>query len=367
MRGLLQQLSALDSDAEAAVGWIASFDQLIARHADLNEIVRSAAGLAGCIAGMSDGVHAIHICVGPDGRDIEGESLSAKSTTLAKVGDGESVEIWLQRVGGPLPHDELVVERMTFAIAVTLDRIFTPREQLNGANALEELIDGTLEEAERKWAAQLLCLENVEWIRVLAIAHDDTTHSEISVPVRNFVRALQACGEIARVTRIGTITALITTADEPETLLSDDLRAGIGSHVDVLSAPRSWSESRALLRLTNAMPAMQVSNFRKYEDDGGLIALTMTPSEYLRQLPESLALDELALSSSGRDSIQALDAYLRKGSMRAAATELYLHHTSVAARLDHASDALGFSVSDPQGTFRAKLALTNWQLSRTPS
>ena len=364
MRGLLHQLSTIDTDAEAAVGWIASFDQLIARHADLNEIVRSTAGLAGCIAGLNDGIHEIDICVGSDGRDVEGDDLPADCTSRAIVGDANSIAVWLQRPNGAMPHDEIIVERMAFAVAVTLDRMYTPREQLNGAHALGELIDGSLEESERKWAAQLLCLESVESLRVLAISQEENLQNEISVSVRDFVRALQANGEIARVARVDNVAVLITTAACPEAMLPNDLRAGIGSQVAVLNAPTSWFEARALLRFTVDMPGMRVSHFSKYEDQGSLVALTMSPIDFLRQLPEVAGLEMLATTSTGRNSIEALDSYIRNGSMRGAAVELFLHHTSVAGRLDHASEVLGFSVADPAGTFRAKLALTNWQLTR---
>ncbi|WIX77649.1 hypothetical protein QRX50_40625 [Amycolatopsis carbonis] len=46
MKGLLLRLSAVDSDAEAAVRVIAYFDELVAHHATIADLVRATASLA---------------------------------------------------------------------------------------------------------------------------------------------------------------------------------------------------------------------------------------------------------------------------------------------------------------------------------
>ncbi|MCC9741966.1 helix-turn-helix domain-containing protein [Streptomyces sp. MNU89] len=51
--------------------------------------------------------------------------------------------------------------------------------------------------------------------------------------------------------------------------------------------------------------------------------------------------------------------------MRQAAAELHLHHSSVAARLAHVEETLGWRLRDPQDRFRAHLALYAWRLSGT--
>ncbi|WP_084011159.1 hypothetical protein [Pseudofrankia sp. DC12] len=52
MKGLLSRLSALDADAESAVRVIAYFDALVAARADAATLVRAAATLAECGAGL---------------------------------------------------------------------------------------------------------------------------------------------------------------------------------------------------------------------------------------------------------------------------------------------------------------------------
>ncbi|MEU4667925.1 hypothetical protein AB0F91_08130 [Amycolatopsis sp. NPDC023774] len=55
MKGLLLRLSAVDSDAEAAVRVIAYFDELVAHRATISDLVRATASLAECVAGLQRG------------------------------------------------------------------------------------------------------------------------------------------------------------------------------------------------------------------------------------------------------------------------------------------------------------------------
>lgn len=102
MHGLLLRLSGIDAEAEAAVRVIAAFDQLVAHRADIGALVRAAAGLAECAAGIHDPLRGVFISVGSDGRSLT-DRVIPPTSTFAKVDDGSGAEVWLERTGGPGP------------------------------------------------------------------------------------------------------------------------------------------------------------------------------------------------------------------------------------------------------------------------
>ena len=63
--------------------------------------------------------------------------------------------------------------------------------------------------------------------------------------------------------------------------------------------------------------------------------------------------------------LATLDAIATTASLRAAATALTVHHSTVQERLTHAEHLLGWSVHDPQGRLRLQLALVLRRLHRS--
>ncbi|WP_435857567.1 helix-turn-helix domain-containing protein [Streptomyces olindensis] len=60
--------------------------------------------------------------------------------------------------------------------------------------------------------------------------------------------------------------------------------------------------------------------------------------------------------------LRTLEACCATGSLRRAADQLHLHHSSVARRRELIGKALGFEPTEPTGLLRAGLALTSWRL-----
>jgi hypothetical protein len=56
-------------------------------------------------------------------------------------------------------------------------------------------------------------------------------------------------------------------------------------------------------------------------------------------------------------------AFCRTGTLRQAAAELHLHHSTVAVRLAQVESALGWHLTDPRDRFRAQLALHAMRLA----
>jgi hypothetical protein len=90
---------------------------------------------------------------------------------------------------------------------------------------------------------------------------------------------------------------------------------------------------------------------------GPVALLADIPVDRLRAQPDVRALAGLAEGKGGPAALAALTAFLRTGSLRHAAGDLHLHHSSVAARLAGVETALGYRLSNSQDRFRAQLAL----------
>jgi hypothetical protein len=363
MRGLLLRLSTIDAQAEAALRIIAAFDQLIAQHADIGGVVRAAAAIAECNAGLWDPQRSLIVHVGPDGREIEDSATTAITVRAPLDGTGGG-EVWLCRAAGATELDDIVIERMAAAALVVLERTYGPAADNDGA--LHALLSDGLGEIERVRAARLLGFGECELVRAVALVQmRGFGHDATSRGVTSLVRDLEKRGEKARAARIGDVFAVLTTAADIVDPLADNLRGGVGARVEVLRAADSWASAQAALRFTSPTPGLQRPTLASVDAVGSAIALAAIPVDQLRGLPELVALDHLAETPAGRDAIAALDAYLRTGSMRRAATELYLHHTSVASRVKRGGTALGYPVEEHRACERARLALILWQLKRS--
>ncbi|WP_158103501.1 helix-turn-helix domain-containing protein, partial [Crossiella equi] len=88
---------------------------------------------------------------------------------------------------------------------------------------------------------------------------------------------------------------------------------------------------------------------------GALAAVTEGLStEDINRVADVRVLDRLA---GEPDLLHVLNAVCVHDSVRKAAVEVHRHHSSVAARLQHAETELGFPVTTPAGRFRLRLAV----------
>ncbi|WP_055586990.1 PucR family transcriptional regulator [Peterkaempfera griseoplana] len=374
MKGLLLRLSALDPDAATAVRVIAHFEALLGVAVDATALVRSTAGLAECPAGLelADGRT---MRFGPDGMALPG----APGEMSGAVALGPAGRVWLERQGGPGPLDELVLEWMAIAARV-LDG--APRRAGAPHVADPALVELVLSEREavedRARALRLLGMAPDVPLRVAAAAggEGDPGVQAVAVLGRS---ALQGTVRVAGLGPLG--VALIQrregTASPAAELLSvvggsdavcggprdsvRGVRVGVGAAVAPLEAGASWTQARSALRF--AVAGDPVEAVVDHDELGPVALLADIPVERLRAQPEVRALQELAGREAGELNIAALAAFCRTGSLRQAAAGLHLHHSSVAARLAHVEDAMGWRLRDPQDRFRAQLALYARRLS----
>ncbi|MGN9791778.1 PucR family transcriptional regulator [Streptomyces sp. OZ13] len=402
MKGLLLRLSALDADAATAVRVIAHFEALLGGGLDPASLARSTAGLAGCPAGLElpDGRSARS---GPDGVALRG----VPEHVSGRVGLEPAGGVWLERPGAPGPFDELVLEWMAITARVLAGRPWQSRVPQAADPALVELVLSGREDApDRVRALRLLGLAPEAPLRVIAVAGragTDVGMEAVALLGRGGLRGT------VRVARAGPLGAVLvqrpegagrtgdaaggsqdggaigvnspggpaSTACELRSALHErvrergtahgtaqGIRVGVGGGADPLDARTSWAQARSALRF--AVPGSPREAVVDHDELGPVALLADIPVERLRAQEDVRRLGRLARGERGErgeraghggELLAALAAFCRTGSLRQAAGELHLHHSSVAARLAHVEKELGWRLRDPQDRFRAQLAL----------
>lgn len=386
MKGLLLRLSALDADAATAVRVIAHFEALLGGGPDPVSLTRSTAGLAGCAAGLElpDGRTERF---GPDGIALEGVPEGVSGRVDLEPSGG----VWLERPGVPGPFDELVLEWMAITARVLAGRPWQPRVPTAADPALVELVlSGREDAADRIRALRLLGLAPDVPLRVVAVTGGPGTDAGLEAVALLGRGAVRGTVRVARAGALGAVLVQCpdgagpgsrtasTTAELRAALRirsrergsahrpAHAVRVGVGGSAGPLDARVSWEQARSALRFAAAgAPEESVAD---HGELGPVALLADIPVERLRAQEDVRRLTKLACgegAGQGGDLLAALAAFCRTGSLRQAAVELHLHHSSVAARLAHVEKELGLRLRDPQDRFGAQLALYAWRLARS--
>jgi PucR C-terminal helix-turn-helix domain len=390
VKGLLLRLSALDADAEAAVRVIAYFDRLVERAATPSEVVRATAALAECAVGWAPSGGTGTLRFAPNGVAVAAE-VPVQASGSAPVDPADSAStarVWLERPGAPAPLDDLVLERLALtARLLGTTRRRTPAPDLADPALVELVLAEREAQEDRARAVHLLGLAAGRPVRVLAVRPAPGRD-----PIAEAV-ALVGRGRAphpVRVAAIGEVAAVLLQPPAGADPLPPELRAALtdlaapggtstaggeagdragstgagtavgtvaalGGTAPPLDARRSWSQAQLALRF--AVPGTADTAFVEHDGLGALALLAELPAQRLRTDPDVLALDALATTRAGALDVAALEAFSRTGSLRQAATELHLHHSSVAARLARVEQAVGWRLDTPGDRFRARLAL----------
>ncbi|MFI6786921.1 helix-turn-helix domain-containing protein [Nonomuraea sp. NPDC050383] len=339
MKDLVGRVSALDPDAGAAVKVIAYFDRLGETRAGLEAIVRAAAVLAGCPTRLVDDERHLRIRALPDGRHEDAATPPDPGWPTERVRSG-SARLWLERPTPAGPIDAIVLERAAVAARGVLDRAWggaagrAPRED----PALVELLlnPGASDQA-RLRAARTLKLEENALFRAVAVA-----------------------GGGARIERSTTVRP------EPGTGQGPPERLGVGRAVPVLELPGSFRSARLALRLTAEGTEQDPGPRVVYADDLGaleLLAAAVDPGGR-QDVPDVRALDRAGAAAPWM--LATLHAVAQAASVRSAAGELTIHHSTLLDRLTRGEHLLGWNVRTPQGRLRLQLAFAVRRLLRHP-
>ncbi|MFJ6573803.1 helix-turn-helix domain-containing protein [Streptomyces sp. NPDC091292] len=348
MRELAGRLAALDPDAGAAVQVIAYFDRLTESRAGLEALVRGAAVLSGSPARLVDERRGVRVRVEPDGRSGGGGPVDpawprAPLVPEAPADDDadpartpaaeESGALWLERPGPPDGVHAMILERAAAAARAVLDR--TRGRAPAGAPAddpalVELLLDASAPPAARAHAAARLGL-HTERVRAVALWDGGADVEAVMDPDRR-------------------------TPDGP--------RAGVGPTVAPTALPESWAAARTALRLTAEGTARDPGPRRVYADElGALALLAATVGPDTPPIPDVLAVDRAAEAAPW--VTVTLHAVASSPSLRSAAAELTVHHSTLQERLAQAEQLLGWDVHTPRGRLRLQLALAVRKLRQT--
>lgn len=325
MKDLAVRLAALDPDASAALRVIAHFDQLSNDQASLPTIVREAAALAGCPARLVDEDRHLSVRVEADGATRPIVGLPHPDWMLAALPGEGNARIWLERPGPASPVEAMVLERAAAAAAAALrsTRGATTRPATDAPAYADLVTDATLPEPDRLRAARRLGLAPNALARAVAV-HGASPYVEPVPP------ALPAPYQTER--------------------------AGIGSAVSVLNLPSSLAEARIALRFTaEGTPIDPGQRTVAYPELGGLALLAAAVGPTTKPVPDvrSLAL----VAGAAPWALTTLVAVAEVDSLRAAASTLRVHHSTLQYRLTMIERQLGWTVRDPKGRLRLHLAL----------
>ncbi|WP_328477274.1 helix-turn-helix domain-containing protein [Streptomyces sp. NBC_00377] len=327
MKELAGRLTALDPDAGAAVRVIAYFDRLAESRAGVEALVRGAAVLAGVPARLVDADRRVRIRVEPDGTRRDTDLPPDPDWPCTSLTPDGAPALWLERAGAlPSVVDAVILERAAGAARVVLDRT-RGRAPLDDPALVETLLDATAAEPARLHAARRLGLGP------------------------------------------GPARALATPGGRPRVLPADAAdavpagRVGVGQAVPVPELPASWAAARTALRFASDGTAQDPGPRVVYADELGGIALL---ADLVRPGAEPPP-DVHAVEAAAADApwlLTTLHAVTATASLRAAAAEANVHHSTLQDRLTHAEHLLGWPVRTPQGRLRLHLALTMRRLTR---
>lgn len=326
MQELVGRLTALDAEATETLKVIAYFDALIDGHASIEVLLRGAAVLSGCAAGVAaDG-----ILLRVD--DSGARSPAARGDWPSRAfGDGGLT--WIERTGSQHANDEMILERLAIALGIAVDRTSPTAAS---RRALQALLDPATAPDARLDATRMLHLTA------------DARYRVIAAPARSS----KATPSIVLLTEAGSVRVTVRSADD----LGELNRAGVGIATTPEALPESWASSLVALRLTS--PREPVVHA---DDLGAVLALADVASQ--REVPDVAALTSLFHSNPGAENL--LDAIATTDSLRAAGVEVGLHHSTVQARAAQFSEDLGFDLRSPQGRVRLSLALALYRLATT--
>jgi hypothetical protein len=291
---LLLKLADLDANAESAVRVIAFFDALAEQHANLDQVLRSAAALAGCRVRIRSARLPGGVRVGAEGGPVP---AGPRSWACPVASGGE---VWLERAGGPLPQDEMLLERLAIACASLTGTGFPALAGRDDPELVELVISSEAGVAERSRALSLLGFTARSAVQV----------AYVTGPFAGLLDGLQSRSNLVRHAVLGGGTVLLVAGTVPRTVAAD-----LGACVGVGLAVQRWMRQRRGRARSPRAGLVQPGRFRAPR--GGLVG---------RSRPAGPA---------GKPD----------------------HHNSVAARVARTEEQVGFSLGTGTGRTRLTLAI----------
>ncbi|MFE3056804.1 PucR family transcriptional regulator [Nocardia sp. NPDC059239] len=393
------RLSELGADSTAVLRVIAHFDDFDESAANADTVVRAAALLAECPVGAS----------WPSGTviryDAAGRLLPAAGTPADAV--GTDLAVWLERQVAPAaahPLDGVVLDRLRHCLRVVSVRQAANPLRMDDPALLEVVLSEKERREDRVRAMRLLGLDPARATRVLAVAGPGAAdavriigeHVPIlrqavigattAVLVQDFAPPGGA-GETMRrpavasdrsVFAAGSSAVPVTTGPGRPSMvdrgLSDILNAavaqsfpasqagtggpwiGVGERLPAFAAATSWEQARRAMRFASS--TWHGRRVIAFERLGALELLADLPVQRLLGTADVMRINEFAATEAGALAVDTLEAFCVFGTLRRTATELHLHHSTVAARIAQVEAVMGWDVDEALDRFTATLVLT---------
>lgn len=324
MQELLGRIARLDPSASLGLRVIACFDELVVGNVNTRALLACAASLAACPAGFRAGPQRPSVRVGPDGQ-VLADPGDDRARTERDCPDG--MVVWLEREGQPQPNDDLILERLALAV-----RLRHGRDQ-HAAVARRDVgvvLDGEASEEDRRHAATELGLHGAGEYRVVV------------APLFGVWSQRPSGAEDVVPTAFGPVHAVVIAASDVEAV--DAAPCGIGAATVPTGLPHSFRTAMVALRLCEPPGEPLV----RADDFGGLASL-LADSVGEPPLPDLDALREVMEHPWGRATV---DAIVRCGSIRQAARQVGVHHSTMQARSEAVAETLGFDPFEGFGRTR---------------
>ncbi|NIZ90119.1 helix-turn-helix domain-containing protein [Kineococcus rubinsiae] len=332
MRELTVRLAALDPEAGAALRVVSYFDELAAGHAGLQAVVRGAAVLTGGAAGLTDDRRHLSVRVAADGASSPGAPDPGWLSTPVD----EGAVLWLERTGPARMVDAVVLERAAALARTVLERT----RPLPGAGAAGGRQDDALLEVVGDPAADV-------------VARRAAAHALGLAPTAPARAVVFAGGELR-------------VLPAHEAVDPGGRRVGVGPAGPVEDLPASLAAARRALRLTaEDTPGDPGPRVVHAEQAQALLLLAGTVTPASPPVADVVALERAAAAAPWM--LGTLHAVVSAPTRRSAATDLAVHHSTLAERLATAQRLLGWDLHEPSGQQRLHLALVLRRLHRNPA
>ncbi|GIH21388.1 hypothetical protein Raf01_95600 [Rugosimonospora africana] len=349
------KLVNVDGAGERALRVVSYFDQLSTNSPDLEAVVRAAAVIADCTAGLEVPGRGVMVRCSQDGEPLH-QPMGQPSGVRGLEG-GEEGKVWLERESKALELDEFIIERFALAATSVLQR--RAPNNLDATIGFSDpalaqiLVSDRANEAERSRAARLIGLQPSSSVQLMALEPDEGTSVESLARELRRVWARQLfAAELSR-----RLALILVVGAQPAKLGAFDFpgRLGVGPVVETLDAPTSWSAARETLRFAGAGVA-----WPRALDAGtvGVLRLLsrLDPSAVAAE-DDVAAIARIAVEPGGEQALELLDHFLHSGSLREAARATNFHHSSLQNRITRIGAQLGIDLNSPAGRQRAQLAL----------
>jgi len=334
---------------------------LVEQCASLADLVRSVALWTDCAAGLSGPGGQVLAHCDRHGARLAGGEPTVSASREAQSDGGLSARLWIERDVPACQLDELVLARGARAAHLILERMTQVASAVSPIPALVELlIDTDVSVVGRSRACRELGYEPNQSIRVAVLQVPGGVEGELGRVSR---RVRSSGGGEPRVAVYGDDAILLmrgTVDPDALTVAGPEGRLGIGPARPAAEAPRSYRRAREALRFAQGPGAPRVANFDRLSS---VVALAVLADTDLMDFPDWVALAGLSRTETGLTAILTAEILMRTGSQRDAAARMNLHHSTVAHRVGHVEQALGYGLGLHSNWFRAQLAIHLWRLT----